>query len=110
VLIGSGRIVRTVGSGLIQLTIPEAASGQLAEALSVLGAAQVGAPVSSSQVLSSALVGAGGAFRPRHVRWARVRQILMTWVLTFPCAMLFGGALTFITRIFLTEVVHVIQP
>lgn len=91
VLLGSANILRTMGGGLIQLTTAEAACGQIGEAASVLGAAWLGAPVSSTQVLSSALVGAGGANRPRHVRWKRVREIVLTWLLTAPCAALLGA-------------------
>ncbi len=105
VLIGSSRIIRTVGSGLIALTVAEATCGQAAETMSVLTAAHLGAPVSSSQVLSSALVGAGGAYRPRHVRWARVRQILFVWIITFPGACAVGGTLATILRLVL-EVTH----
>ena len=94
--IGSGRIIRTMGHGLFHVHPLEALAGQLASAASVYGASLTGAPVSSTQVISSALVGVGGAWRPRHVRWHKVRDILMTWVFTPPCAGLIGAAVTFV--------------
>ena len=90
-LLGSHNIMRTMGRGLFLVRPAEALAGQAGAALSVLAAAQMGAPVSSSQVTSSALVGAGGAWRPQHVRWRRVRDILLTWVITFPCAATIGA-------------------
>ena len=90
-ILGSIGIMRMVARGLYIVRPPEALAAQTAAAIAVLLAAQVGAPVSSSQVTSSALVGVGGAWRPRHVRWRKVSQIAMTWVVTFPCALGFGA-------------------
>ncbi len=98
-VIGSAKIIRTMGRGLFHVLPAEAFSGQLAAAVSVYGASLTGAPVSSTQVTSSALVGVGGAWRPRHVRWHKVREILMTWVFTFPCSAIIGGMITFLIKL-----------
>lgn len=90
-LLGSQGIMRTMGRGLYIVRPAEAFSGQSGAAFAVFMAAQVGAPVSSSQVISTALVGAGGAWRPHHVRWRRVIDIMLTWVITFPCAAVIGA-------------------
>jgi len=91
VMLGSTAIMRTMGRGLYLVRPAEALAGQAAAALAVFGAAGLGAPVSSSQITSSALIGAGGAWRPHHVRWRRVRDVLLTWVVTFPSAAVLGG-------------------
>jgi len=98
-MIGSSKIIRTMGRGLFHVKPAEALSGQIAAAVSVFGASLTGAPVSSTQVTSSALVGVGGAWRPRHVRWKKVREILVTWVLTFPLAAGIGAVVTWMIRL-----------
>jgi inorganic phosphate transporter, PiT family len=47
----------------------------------------LGAPVSTTHVVASSVVGVGTARRRRHVRWPVVREILLAWVVTMPgCA------------------------
>ena len=89
-LLGSARIRRMMSRGLVRLQPTEALSAQVAAASAVCGASLLGAPVSTTQVTSSALVGVGGAWRPRHVRWHQVVDIVLAWTITFPCAMLVG--------------------
>lgn len=90
-LLGSKGMLQAVSRGLYLVRPPEALAAQSAAALAVLGASFVGAPVSSSQVNSSALIGVGGAWRPRHVRWRKVWSIMLTWVITFPGALCLGA-------------------
>jgi PiT family inorganic phosphate transporter len=52
----------------------------------ILGAALLGGPVSTTQVVSSAIIGAGSAERARMVRWGVFRNILFAWILTIPAA------------------------
>lgn len=96
---GSLRISRMMARGVISVQPVEALSAQLAATSAVLLAGMAAAPVSSTQVTSSALVGVGGAWRPRHVRWGKVREIVLTWVVTFPCALAVGAVLTAVVRV-----------
>lgn len=98
-LVGSANIMRRLGRGLFHVRPPEALAGQVASTVAVLLAARGGAPVSSTQVASSALIGVGRAWRPRHVRWARVREILRTWILTAPGAFGIGFVLALALRV-----------
>jgi len=100
-IIGSSKIVRTMGRGLLHVHPAEAFSGQLAAAVSVYGASLAGAPVSSTQVTSSALIGVGGAWRPRHVRWHKVREIMAAWIFTFPGAAAVGSVVTLLMKLLL---------
>jgi len=58
----------------------------------ILGAAQLGMPVSTTQVISSAIMGVGTSKGVKHVRWGVARDILTAWVLTLPMAGLIGAA------------------
>jgi PiT family inorganic phosphate transporter len=98
-LLGSRGMLQAVARGLYLVRPPEALAAQSAAALAVYGASFVGAPVSSSQVNSSALIGVGGAWRPLHVRWRKVWSIVLTWVITFPGALCLGALVCALVRL-----------
>jgi len=53
----------------------------------IFSASLLGAPVSTTQVVSSSIVGIGiGRARWRHVSWAVVREIAIAWLTTMPAA------------------------
>jgi PiT family inorganic phosphate transporter len=93
--LGGWRIVRTVGRRIYPVRSLDAVGAQGASAGVLLGATALGAPISTTQVVASSLVGAGGGHaRWRHVRWPMVGQILLAWIVTLPVtAALAGGAL-----------------
>jgi PiT family inorganic phosphate transporter len=91
--LGGWRIVRTVGRRIFRLTPIDGFASQTASTAVILGASFAGAPVSTTQVVASSVVGVGGGRRRwRHVRWAVVRSICTAWVLTLPCAAALGAA------------------
>jgi PiT family inorganic phosphate transporter len=52
----------------------------------IFGASMIGAPVSTTHVVSSSIMGIGASERPKAVRWAKAKEIVSTWVITIPCA------------------------
>ena len=89
--VGGWRIMRTMGHRVVEL---EPISGFAAEttAASVLFVtAHLGMPVSTTHVISSAIIGVGTAKGPRGVRWGVARDILSAWVLTIPAAGFVGA-------------------
>jgi len=92
-LTGGWPIVRTLGFGIYRLRPAHAAAAQLGAA-GVVGASSIlGAPVSTTQVTSGAIMGVGAAERPRSVRWDTGKAIVLAWLITAPCAALGGAAL-----------------
>ncbi len=90
--LGGWRIIRTVGRGIYRIGPVDGLSSQTASTAVILGASLVGAPVSTTQVVASSVVGVGvGRRRWRHVRWATVRQMGLAWVITIPAAAALGG-------------------
>jgi len=57
----------------------------------ILGAALLGGPVSTTQVVSSAILGVGSAERLSKVRWGVARNILIAWLLTVPASALLAA-------------------
>ncbi len=86
VRIGGWRIIRTLGTGIYRLRPAHAFSAQTASAALVLGAALLGGPVSTTQVVSTAIIGVGSAERISAVRWGVARQIVVAWLVTIPAA------------------------
>jgi PiT family inorganic phosphate transporter len=89
---GGRRIVRTVSSRLYRGGPLDGVAAQSASAAAILGAAFLGAPVSTSTVVASSMVGVGAVRRHRHVHWPTVRTVVTAWVATVPaCAALGAG-------------------
>jgi PiT family inorganic phosphate transporter len=86
ILSGGWRIVRTVGFGIFKVRPIHAFDGQLTSAAVIFGASMVGAPVSTTHVVSSSLMGIGASERPKAVRWAKAQEIVSTWLITIPGA------------------------
>jgi PiT family inorganic phosphate transporter len=82
--LGGWRIIRTLGGRIYRIRPIHAFSSQISGALVILGAALVGGPVSTTQVLSSSIMGVGAAERLSKVRWTVLRDMLFAWLLTIP--------------------------
>lgn len=89
---GGWGIARTVGRGIYRLEPLHAVGAQAGAAGVVYGAALLGGPVSTTQVVGSAITGAGAADRPRGVRWDTGETMIVVWILTLPAAALAGLA------------------
>ena len=92
-LLGGWRIVRTVGRGIYRLGALDAFASQTAATAVILPASYVGAPVSTTHVVASSVIGVGtGRRRWRHVRWSVVRAMAFAWLLTLPASAALGAA------------------
>lgn len=94
-LIGGQRLIHTLGGKFYKIRPIHGFGAQLASSSIMLSAALLGGPVSSSQIITSAIVGAGSADRLQMVRWGVARQILISWLVTLPLAA-FIGALAYL--------------
>lgn len=90
---GGYRIIRTLGAKMYRLRPIHGFDSQAAAATIILTSSVLGAPVATTQVISTAILGAGAADRMRAVRWGVVSQILMAWLITIPTVALAAGLL-----------------
>ena len=81
---GGWRLIKTLGGKIYKIRPVDAFTSQVASASVILGAAILGGPVSTTQVVSSSIMGAGAADRANKVRWQIGQDMLITWVLTIP--------------------------
>ncbi len=93
---GGWRIIRTIGGRIYKLRPVHAFASQTASAGIVLGAALLGGPVSTTQVVSAAIIGVGSAERINAVRWQVAGQIAMAWLITVPASACVAVGLHFI--------------
>ncbi len=100
--IGGWRIMRTMGQKVVVLEPVHGFAAETAAATVLLGSAALGMPVSTTHVISSAIMGVGTSRGPRRVRWAIARNILFAWLVTIPATALMGGAAWFLTQVFLS--------
>jgi PiT family inorganic phosphate transporter len=89
---GGWRIIRTIGRRIFRLAPIDGFASQSASTAVILPATFLGAPVSTTQVVASSVVGVGGGRRRwHHVRWTVVRSIAFAWLLTLPASAAIGA-------------------
>lgn len=93
--VGGWRIIKTMGVNMIRLQPINGFAAETAAALVISTASAAGAPVSTTHVISSAIMGVGASKRISAVRWALAKNIVWAWVLTIPVSALFGALITF---------------
>lgn len=89
-LFGGWRVIRTLGFGLFRMRITHSVANQLGSALVNSLATAIGAPTSTSQVVTATLLGNGAAEKPGHVKWRTAVGIVSGWWLNLPVSLLLG--------------------
>jgi PiT family inorganic phosphate transporter len=85
--LGGWPVVRTLGRRIVRLRPIDSLASQTASATVLLVASITGAPVSTTQVVASSVVGVGAGHRRwRHIHWPVVRHMLTAWLVTVPVA------------------------
>lgn len=82
--VGGWSLIKTLGAKFFRIRPVHGFSTQAASASVILGAALLGGPVSTTQVVSSTIMGVGAADRINKVRWGVAGNILVAWLLTIP--------------------------
>ena len=95
---GGWRIVKTMGMKLTKLKPWGGACAETAAAVSLFGTAQLGIPVSTTHVISGAIVGVGAIQRLSAVRWGIAARVVWAWVLTIPCSAFIAAVVWWILR------------
>jgi PiT family inorganic phosphate transporter len=91
--VGGWKLIRTLGGKFYKIRPVDGFAAQLASALVILSASLVGGPVSTTQVVSSAIMGVGAAERVNKVRWGVAQEIVTAWLLTIPATALVAAGI-----------------
>lgn len=91
--LGGWRIVRTIGRRIYRLAPEDGLASQTSSTAVILASSLAGAPVSTTEIVASSVVGVGaGRRRWRHVHWPVVRAIGFAWLSTLPATAAAGAA------------------
>jgi len=89
--IGGWRIMKTMGGSVTKLEPSSGFVAQTASAIVIEGATLFGIPVSTTQVITTSIMGVGSAKRVSSVKWGIAQNIMIAWLLTLPVSIVFGG-------------------
>lgn len=101
ILSGGWRIVRTLGFSIYRVRPLHALNSQLTSAGVIFAASLIGAPVSTTHVVATSIMGIGASERPRAVRWTKAKEIATTWLITIPGAALAAILIYAVVHLFL---------
>ncbi|MGI6752627.1 MAG: inorganic phosphate transporter [Anaerovoracaceae bacterium] len=96
--LGGWKIMKTMGGGVTRLDPTSGFASQTASALVIEAMSFVGAPVSTTQVITTSIMGAGTAKRVSAVKWGIARSIVVAWIVTLPITMVLGGLLVWVLQ------------
>jgi PiT family inorganic phosphate transporter len=88
---GGWRIIKTMGQRVVKLDPVHGFAAETTAATIILTASHFGMPVSTTHVISSAIIGVGSSERLSAVRWGVAGNIVVAWILTLPASALAAG-------------------
>ena len=103
---GGMRLIHTLGTKFYKIRPIDGFNSQLASAIVILGNSLVGFPVSTTQVVSSAIMGVGAAERINKVRWRVASDIIVAWFLTIPATAIVAGILYWVITQAVPALIH----
>ena len=89
---GGWRIMRTMGQRVVRLDPVHGFAAETTAASIIMVASHFGMPVSTTHVISTAIMGVGTSDRIKAVRWGIARGIVTAWILTIPASAIIAGA------------------
>lgn len=97
-MMGGWRIIRTMGSKMINLDPAQGFAAETTASLIIAGASHLGIPVSTTQVITTSIMGVDTTKRLSAVRWGVVGRIVWAWILTIPLTFMLSGGLMWLYR------------
>ncbi len=91
--LGGWRLIKTLGAKFYKIRPLHGFGSQVTSAFVILGASLIGGPVSTTQVVSSSIIGVGSAERLSKVRWGVAGEIAVAWVITIPATALVAAGI-----------------
>jgi PiT family inorganic phosphate transporter len=89
--LGGWRIIRTMGKGLTEIESPQGFAAESSSTAVLLASSHLGFPLSTTQVCSGSILGAGLGKRLAEVRWTLAGRMALAWLFTLPAAAIVGA-------------------
>jgi Phosphate transporter family. len=99
--LGGWRIIKTVGMNMIRLHPIGGFAAETSAAAVIQVMTALGAPVSTTHVISTAIMGVGASKRITAVNWSVAFNIIATWFITIPATILLGAGVTWLFNLFI---------
>lgn len=93
---GGWRIVQTLGFKLTHLNPRQGFAAETGGSIMLFGASAMGIPVSTTHIITGAILGTGASEPEPKVKWKKAWEILVAWILTIPCTALLASAFYYI--------------
>ncbi|MCO5293770.1 MAG: inorganic phosphate transporter [Homoserinimonas sp.] len=97
--VGGWRIIRTVGTGITDVSPAQGFAAEASTTATILASSHLGFALSTTQVASGSVIGAGLGRNPRSVRWRVAGRIGIAWLVTLPCAAAMAAVAELIARL-----------
>jgi inorganic phosphate transporter, PiT family len=94
--VGGWSLIKTLGGKIFKIRPVDGFTSQLASATVIISASLVGGPVSTTQVVSSSIMGTGAAERANKVRWGVAQEMAIAWLLTIPVSAIMAAGFYFV--------------
>ncbi|MDR6549512.1 inorganic phosphate transporter [Paenibacillus qinlingensis] len=93
--IGGWRIIKTVSGKIVKIEPINGFAADLTSSIVIQISTFIGKPLSTTHVISSAIIGTGSVMRFHEVQWGTVGRMLITWIITIPISMVLAYSLYF---------------
>lgn len=98
---GGRKVIKTLGDGLAKLKPVQGFCAETAGALTLIGTAILGIPVSTTHTITGSIIGTGITKGVASVRWATASNIVMAWIFTIPATVIISGLIYWVMGFFL---------
>ena len=97
---GGWKVIKTMGSKVFKLQPVHGFSAETSAAAVIAGMSIFGIPISTTHVISTAIMGSGSSQRLSAVRWGIVKNIVITWIITIPASAIVAALCYFVIKTF----------
>ena len=101
-IIGGKKVIKTLGDGLARLKPVQGFCAETAGAMTLIGTAILGIPVSTTHTITGSIIGVGITRGVASVRWATATNIVAAWILTIPATIVMSGLIYWLMGLFMT--------
>ncbi len=98
--VGGWKIIKTMGVNMIRLQPINGFAAETGAAIVIESMSAIGAPVSTTHTISTAIMGVGAAKRISAVRWSLAKSIVWAWILTIPITAIIGAVAVMVLKLF----------
>jgi len=99
-MMGGWKVVKTMGTKITKLQPVGGCAAETAGAITIFGATALGIPVSTTHIITGAIMGVGTTRGLSSVRWTVARRIVWAWVFTIPASAIVSAATFFVLKLF----------